>query len=803
MTTLSLLIAPLVGLAIGAQEYRGHALETTAETSANASLGDLDGDGDLDIVLAKGRHWPLVDQVLLNDGNGGFEQRHAVGGTADRTYTAALADLDGDGDLDIVVGNDRPDDKRIYLNRGDGHFDLSGTFGDAAWPTRNVTTADLDGDDRPEVIVANRGGPDNLSANYVCHNAGDATFPECTVLSRDSATTIAADDLTGDGFVDLFVPHRDGGQSYLYVNDGSGGFAERHAVGPEETATRAVALGDVTSDGLVDILVGDQRAGGVWLHVNRGGARFEARRPIGDRSFVVYSLSVADLDGDGHHDVVVGNRGAANAVLTNAGSGREFTTTRFGDAEGATYGLAIGDVDGDGRPDIAAGRSDAPNTLYVAERSGSEGTPAANLDNWPSWRGTDMDGMATSASIPVHFSEEEHVRWKVELPGRGASTPIIWGDTIFLQAAVPVGEPLEPRTPLEEWQRDGTEIFQGLSYVTPDRDIRFVLFALNRTDGSLRWQQVLRQEQPHEGIHPTNTWASASPVTDGERVIAYFGSRGLFALDMDGNLLWERDVGDMDTRKGWGEGSSAALHDGRVLVPWDHEGDSFLVALDAASGDEIWRAARDEPSTWFTPVVVSVGGTRHVVTTGANHVRGYDFETGELLWSGPGLTLNTIPTPLHRDGRIYLTSGYRGTAMLAIDLADARGEIETGGALAWRHDRDTPYVSSPLLMGNTLYFTKHLPGIISAVNAVDGSPLFGPERLPPVGEIYASPVATANGIFLPTRDGHVLVLAPGNELEIIANNQLDDGFDASPAIVGNEMYLRGTRFLYRIETDSR
>ena len=217
---------------VHAQQMQAVPLEDTAETSANASLGDLDGDGDLDIVLAKGRHWPLEDWVLLNDGAGDFTERHPLGGSADRTYTAALADLDGDGDLDLVVGNDRPDDKRIYLGDGAGSFTLAGTFGDPSWPTRNVTVADLNGDNRPEIVVANRGGPENRSANYVCVNDGSGAFPACRVLSRNSATTIGAGDLTGDGFRDLFVPHRDGGQSYLYVNDGRGGFSEAHAVGP-------------------------------------------------------------------------------------------------------------------------------------------------------------------------------------------------------------------------------------------------------------------------------------------------------------------------------------------------------------------------------------------------------------------------------------------------------------------------------------------------------------------------------------------------------------------------------------------
>jgi len=341
-------------------------LEETAARSANASLGDLDGDGDLDLVLAKGRHWPLVDYVLLNDGTGGFEERHEVGGSADRTYTAALADLDGDGDLDLVVGNDRPDDKRVYANDGSGHFELAGTFGEAQWPTRNVTVADLNGDGRPEIVVANRGGPENVSANYVCVNDGGGRFPVCAVLSTESATTIAAGDLDGDGSIDLVVPHRDGGQSYVLINDGTGGFEDKRPIGPPASGTRAVALGDLDGDGRLDVIIGDEEAGGAQAYLNAGDAGFPSAFSLGAGAGRVYSIAVADLDGDGDQDVVFGNRGAPGAILTNDGSGRVFDLTSWGDGEGAVYGLAIGDVDGDGTLEIVAARSDAPNMLYWA-----------------------------------------------------------------------------------------------------------------------------------------------------------------------------------------------------------------------------------------------------------------------------------------------------------------------------------------------------------------------------------------------------------------------------------------------------
>ena len=343
---------------------RAIALEDSAGVTANVSIGDLDGDGDPDMVLARGRHWPVVDRVLLNDGSGGFASAHPLGDIADRTYTAALADLDGDGDLDLVVGNDRPDEKLVYLNDGRGAFERTGSFGEAGWATRNVTVADLDGDGPPEIVVANRGGPDNLSSNFVCANDGGGLFPDCRVLSGESATTIAAGDLDGDGDTDLVVPHRDGGQSYAYLNDGAGAFAEGRPVGQPGSATRAVALGDITGDGRPDLIMGDDERGGLLLFENVGEGVFADPVPLGGSGEIAYSIAVADLNRDGRPDLVVGNDEAPGSILLNRGE-RRFTTTRFGDGAGSMYGLAVADVTGDGCPDIAAARSGAPSMLYI------------------------------------------------------------------------------------------------------------------------------------------------------------------------------------------------------------------------------------------------------------------------------------------------------------------------------------------------------------------------------------------------------------------------------------------------------
>ena len=440
--------------------------------------------------------------------------------------------------------------------------------------------------------------------------------------------------------------------------------------------------------------------------------------------------------------------------------------------------------------------------LAVMPLAGSlDGTTAEAERYWGQWRGPLMTGEAPQGSPPVEWSERKNIRWKVPIPGSGASTPIVWGDTIYLQTALPFGEDLPTRQNLNLWQKTGEPVFRDRAYVNATQKQRFMLLALDRATGELRWGKVLHEELPHEGVHPTNTWASASPATDGRTLVAFFGSRGLFALDLDGTLLWEKDLGDMDTRNGWGEGASPLLYKGRVVVPWDHEGDSFLAVFDARSGKELWRRSRDERTAWFTPLVIEAGGREHVITGGKNRVEGYDFETGKTLWTGPGLTLNFIPSPVYDSGLLYLMGGFRGNELLAIDLAKARGDLEQAGAIVWRLKRDTPYVPSPLLYRGTLYFTKGLRPILSARDARTGEAIFGPLRVSDLGGLYASPVAADGRIYLAGQDGNVVVFRHGPEFDVLATNKLDDGFDASPAVVDNEIYLRGRKFLYRISED--
>ena len=432
--------------------------------------------------------------------------------------------------------------------------------------------------------------------------------------------------------------------------------------------------------------------------------------------------------------------------------------------------------------------------LILLLAAASFAAPAA--DDWPSWRGPLGTGEARAGNPPIEFSETVNLAWKTPIPGSGASTPIIWGDTIYLQTAVPVG-PEKPPAQQKFAFGENQDVYYGQTYTRATRDHEFALVAVHRQSGVIVWKKVLHTEQPGEGRHPTNTYASGSPSTDGERVIAFFGSRGLYATTMQGEVIWSRDFGEMDTRNGWGEGSSPALFRSRVIVTWDHEGQSFVAALDARDGREVWRRMRNEPTTWATPLVVPVGDRVQVITNGQQHVRAYDFETGADIWHGPGLTFNSIPSPVPAGGTVYLTSGFQGNVILALDLAKARGDVETSGALRWRRDRDAPYVASPLLYGDTLYVFKHLQGILTALDVKTGAVTYGPVRIPDLPDVYASPVAVAGRIYAAGRDGKVVVFRHGASFTTLAVNTLDDGFDASPAIVGDEIYLRGRKALYR------
>lgn len=434
--------------------------------------------------------------------------------------------------------------------------------------------------------------------------------------------------------------------------------------------------------------------------------------------------------------------------------------------------------------------------LALAPLGGTAQEPADADRFWPQWRGPEATGVAPYGDPPTSWSESSNIRWKVAIPGLGSATPVIWGDRVFVLTAVPVGDEVASTDGLFTRLRQRVMGATGVS-----RAQQFVVVALDRRDGSVVWERVTHEDVPHEGRHQTGTWASPSAVTDGEVVCAFFGSRGLYCYDLDGRALWDTDLGDMRIRMGFGEGASPVLYKDALIVPWDHEGDSFIAAFDKHTGRERWRTPRDEMTSWTTPLIVELDGGAQVITSATGAVRAYDAATGVLVWEDEGVTLNAIPSPVSGDGLVFVTSGFRGNRLAAIDLASARGDIRGTDSVRWSTDRDTPYVPSPVLHDGRLYMLKSNSGILTSLDAATGRLHYGPARLDGIRSVYASPVVADDRLYVTSREGTTVVLRTGPTLEILATNTLDDEFDASPAVVDGELYLRGANALYCIAED--
>lgn len=417
-----------------------------------------------------------------------------------------------------------------------------------------------------------------------------------------------------------------------------------------------------------------------------------------------------------------------------------------------------------------------------------------------------MTGVAPHGDPPVEWSESKNIRWKVEIPGLGHATPIVWKDRIYVQTAVKtdqeVAEEEAKEQPAQPEGRRGRRGGHWMQSVTPTHVHRFVLLALDRRTGKTIWERTLREELPHEGGHQDSSQASNSPVTDGEHIIAYFGSRGLYCLDMEGQVLWREDFGKMETRMGFGEGTSPTLYGDTVIVNWDHEGQSYIVAFDKKTGEQRWKTDRDEATSWATPLVVTAKGRPQVIASATNRIRGYDLGTGDTLWQCSGLTMNVIPSPFERDGLAYFASGFRGSALLAVRYADASGDITDSKSVAWVYKgKGTPYVPSMLLYEDLLYFLDTNRAILSCVDAKTGKPRYTNQRLDGLQRVFASPVAAKDRVYVAGQDGKTAVIQSGPQFKLLATNSLEESFTASPAIAGRELFLRGQSHLYCIAHD--
>ena len=411
--------------------------------------------------------------------------------------------------------------------------------------------------------------------------------------------------------------------------------------------------------------------------------------------------------------------------------------------------------------------------------------------NWHQWRGPNANGTSTMADPPVTWSESENILWKVSVDGHGNSTPIVWEDKVFLLTALDTGR-IDPDLTAPDKQPDRPF---GIKY--PNTYHQYVVLCVDRKTGQELWRRVAAEAIPKEGHHGDNSFATASPTTDGQRLYAWFGTAGLYCNDLEGNPIWKRDLGPAQTRLSFGEGASPVVHDNRVIIIRDHEEQSYLVVLDAHSGETVWQVDRDEPSTWATPLIVEHGGDTQVITNGKNRVRSYNLKDGSLIWECGGQVSNVTPSPVATTNTVFCMSGYRGSALFALPL-NVTGDLTDTADIKWTKSRGTPYVPSPLLYDGWLYFNQSNNPIMSCLDTATGDAVIDRTRMQGINRLYASPVGADNRIYFAGRDGTTLVLERGREFKILATNHLDEGVDASPALVGNQLFLRGKSHLYCI-----
>ena len=421
-------------------------------------------------------------------------------------------------------------------------------------------------------------------------------------------------------------------------------------------------------------------------------------------------------------------------------------------------------------------------------------------NNWHQFRGPTGNGNAIDATPPIAWTPG-NAKWKTPIAGRGNSSPIVWGDKIIVLSAVETDrekEGAEKDSSQDEQQPNSGRRRGFRRRPAPTKFHEFYVVCVNRDTGQELWKTKVAEAVPHEAGHNTNTFASGSPVTDGKHIWASFNSFGLFCLDMDGNVKWDRQFGKMQTVASFGEGASPAVHEGTLVLNWDHQGQSFIEAMDAQSGETKWRKDRDEGTTWSTPVIVAHKNRVQVITNGAKRVRSYDLSNGDLIWECGGQTGNPIPTPMIIDDLAVCMTGWRANAAFGIPL-DSSGDITETDKIAWHRDDIGPYVPTGVLYEGTVYSTKGRNAVLTAIDAKTGETIFDATRLQGIRSLYASLVAGNGHIYVTGRNGTTLVLKHGDTLKIVETNELGEDVDATPAIVGNQIIIRGHNNLYCFE----
>ena len=817
-------------------------LGTETNRSASVRLGDVDGDGDLDAVVANGRHWPQQNYLFLNQGRGKFSVMRPLENERATSYACELADLDGDGDLDLAVGNDMALGQ-ILLNDGAGNFELKGSFGKPA-SVRSLTVADIDGDGDNDILATCRG-----MQNQIYLNAGDASFTAGPTYGtrNDSTIDVAVADINQDGHNDLILANRDQQPSAILLNDGKLGFGKQLPFGSAKGRSRAVAVGDLNGDGKLDWAMGNiGQPNMVYLGDGQGGVSKSIA--FGAANSRTYSLALADINADGSLDIVAGNAGQPNAVFFNEEKASRFRKESFG-AANATYGLCAGDINGDGRVDVAVANSDALNFVFFNSSKAKPATssqsvptsktqvvaqkktkteptadealpfrkrPVYQQTDWPAFRGNGGRGVAEGFSIRTNWnadpaanktladSQANGVLWQTKVPGLGHSSPVIFGNKVFLVTAVASADDVPLQT-----KRGG-----NTAAADDNGEQEWLILCYDKTTGKELWRKTARKSKPRTTRHPKATHANTSVCVDGKHVLAFLGSEGLHCYDMDGELLWEKDLGTIDVSKygiGWGFASSPVIHGDRIVIVCDAPEDPYLAALKLSDGEEVWRKSRRGicERGWGTPLIDADGDSAQVVVNGFPWILSYDLATGDERWRVKGGGDNPIPSAFEAHGNFYITSAHGGPAPIVVVRRDATGNLsldktdennkdkaeqsadtKTNSGLVWRSERGGSYMSTPVVYGDYIYLGNS-NGSVRCFNAKTGESVFQ-KRLGREAGVIASLVAADGKIFCASENGKVYVLKAGPKFKILAANEMGSPCFATPAFSAGVMFIRTT-----------
>ncbi len=430
--------------------------------------------------------------------------------------------------------------------------------------------------------------------------------------------------------------------------------------------------------------------------------------------------------------------------------------------------------------------------------------PAAAQTNWPQFRG-DMAGVvADDPGLPDSWSTDQNVAWQIDVPGRGWASPIVWGDHVFVLTSTAVAGPEVPIQPIENYRARSLGGTMTAAFITEQAEpLRWVLYDVDFESGEVRWETTLHTEVPALPTHQKSTFASETPVTDGERVYVYMADIGLFAIDFDGEIVWSVPL-EWLPRREWGAASSPVLHDGRLYLVNDNEAESYVAAYVAATGEELWRTARDERSNWSTPFVWENDVRTELVTTGQNGVRAYGLD-GEVLWSLTGMSSLVIPTPFSEHGLLYINSGYvadQSRPVYAI-RAGASGDITlpegsmSNDYVVWSHPQLGSYNPSSLVYGD-YHYTLLDRGILLCYDARTGEEVYPRKRITAGTLFTASPWAYNGKLFALSEDGDTFVIQAGPEFAVLGRNSLDEMTLSTPAVVQGSVLIRTATKLYRI-----